>query len=705
MTQDNLKTIDVSVTYNENMKFLNKSHKDLYDKVRLLETQLNDGSIIQKYELKFNKTYFDVLNSESNTFLYNQESNVYSKHIVSQIVNDEINNNFTPFKQIHFTEKYAKNISTKNIMSNKFAAAVPILDYVNQHRIDISKKMNKFIFFGVALGLHITELHKQCKCKVYLICEADLELFRLSLFTTAFSQIAKNAELIFSIEDTDKVFQEKCDTFLCKKYILNYNINYNLFSLRAARYIKLFQTAVTLQSFITYSYPRCYMSSIRPLKYIEEESHFLDVSSKNTRNSILSKLPVLVLASGPSLLENIDWLVENKEKFIIVSVSANLKLLWKYEIKPDVIIHIDEDKKANLKSLDGIEMEYFKESIVILSSITHPIISKKYENNTKFYIQAFANYYSDLYNLFAVSVGEVAYAFSLIFGSKNIYLLGLNYALDPLTNQSHSELHSKNIIHEGLKSSHQHDDLDLYTNYLEVKGNFREKLFTTTFLYSCIDEFNTFTKALKSDEANIFNLSDGAYLEKTIPLKIDNIDIDSFVSLNKTEVKNSFTHELLNNSRNKLNSYDKIIINRKLKNAKYIRQLIRLQNSKTNYNESEVFLNDIETLLNKITREEGRTNSKELNRILFEYARCVSHYIYNLCDSNKNEDTSDKDNSNVSEIMKDHLEKIEKSSKNTFLIDIENINQIFTTQLLKITDIYINSIEENMTKIREKVGV
>ncbi|NQY94215.1 MAG: motility associated factor glycosyltransferase family protein, partial [Campylobacteraceae bacterium] len=565
MLEDNFKTIDVSVTYNENMQFLYKSHKDLYDKIILVETELNDGSVIQKYELKFNKTYFDVYDNENSTFLYKQESNEYSQHIVSQIVNNEINNNFKPYKQILFTEEYAKNINDKKLMSSKFAATVPILDYVNQHRNDISKKMNKFIFFGVALGLHISELHKRCKCKVYLICESDLELFRLSLFTTAYSEISKTSELIFSVADTDEIFQVKCDTFLCKKYILNYNINYNLFSLRAARYIKLFQTAVTLQSFITYSYPRCFMSSTRPFKYIVKESNFLDVSSTNTRNTILSKHPVIVLASGPSLLNNIDWLVENKEKFIIISVSANLKLLSKYAIKPDVIIHIDEDKKANLKSLEGIDMEYFKESIVILSSITHPKITEKYENNTKFFIQAFANYYSDLCNLFSMSVGEVTYAFSLIFGSRNIYLLGLNYALDPLTNQSHSELHSENIRHEGLKPSHQHDDLDLYKNYLEVKGNFREKLFTTTFLYSCIAEFNFFTKVLKSDEINIFNLSDGSYLENTIPLKLDTLDMDSFVSLNKSEINKVFTQELLSNSRNKLNSYDKIIINRKIK--------------------------------------------------------------------------------------------------------------------------------------------
>ena len=317
MPEENINTIDVSITYTENMRFLYKSHKNLYEKIRFLESQLDTEKTIQKYELKFIKTYFDVYNTESKTFLYNQESNVYSKHIVSQILNDEINNSFQPYQTLQFTEEYIKNISSKNLMSNEFTAAAPVVEYVNNDKNERANNINKFIFFGVALGIHIAELHKKCKGKVYLINESDLELFRLSLFTTSYSTISKNTELIFSIADTDYTFQNKCDIFLSQRYILNYNINYNLFSLRAARYIKLFQTVVTLQSFITYSYPRCFMSSVRPLKYIEEENYFLDVSSKNTRSSILSMHPVIILGAGPSLLNNIEWLMENKEKFII----------------------------------------------------------------------------------------------------------------------------------------------------------------------------------------------------------------------------------------------------------------------------------------------------------------------------------------------------------------------------------------------------
>ena len=259
--------------------------------------------------------------------------------------------------------------------------------------------------------------------------------------------------------------------------------------------------------------------------------------------------------------------------------------------------------------------------------------------------------------------------------------MGLNYALDPQTNQSHSELHIRNTKHESINQSHRHDELDLHKNYLEVKGNLREKLFTTTSLYSSIVEFNSFTKVLKADGIDIFNLSDGAYLEKTIPVKLDNLHMDGFDSFDKIKVNMAFRKELFSNSRNKLNNYDKVIIQRKIKNAKYISQLIKSQHSKTDYNNSEEFLSDLEVLLNKITKKEGRTNSPELNRILFEYTRLVSHYIYSLCESS------------------------ELENQKALLTDVKNINEIFTSQLSKIADSYICAIEENMKKIRDNESV
>ena len=675
MSEGNSKEINVLSTYSDNMEFLSKVDVNLYNKIRRLEIDFENNSNLQKYILKFNKTYFDVYHKESESFLYNQESNIHAKNIVNQIVKDEDKNNFKPYIPLIFDEDFIKDIEDMDLMSNEMVAAAPIINYANKNEDKKfnNENINKFMFLGVSLGLHIAQVHKELKCKVYFICEPDLELFRLSLFTTAYNEIAQNSDLIFSIGDSDLNFQEKCDLFLNKRYMLNYNIKYNLFSLRAARLIKLFQTAVTAQSFITYSYPRCFMASQRPLGYSVDKFNFLDVSIDQKRTSDLSNNPVLVLGAGPSLLKNIQWLKDNQNKFMIITVASNIKLLYKHSIKPDIIIQIDEVKETNLKLFVDVDMDFFSQSLVILSSIIHPEIIKKYEKNTKFIIQAIATYYNDLDKLFSLSIGEVSYAFSLLYGSKSVYLLGLDFSLDPITNQSHSKYHFSNSKHEDIKDGHKHDELSLSKNYLSIKGNLREKLYTTSLLYASIPEFNYFTEVLKPQDANIYNLSDGAYLENTNPLDINTFTTDDFSSLNKSEIKVNLEKELTKNSRSELSVYDKKMIKRKIKNAKYIRQLIKLQMSKTNYKEVKNFLYDIEELTNKIITTEDKTNSVELNRILYEYTRLVGPYVYNLCE--------------------------QYETKTEGLTYVKNMNEIFTSQLIKITDKYSDTIQGFMNKI------
>jgi len=48
---------------------------------------------------------------------------------------------------------------------------------------------------------------------------------------------------------------------------------------------------------------------------------------------------------------------------------------------------------------------------------------------------------------------------------------------------------------------------------------------------------------------------------------------------------------------------------------------------KTVDKQSGIFLNDISALVEKIIKEESKTNSEDLNKILLEYTRLVSHYV------------------------------------------------------------------------------
>ena len=213
---------------------------------------------------------------------------------------------------------------------------------------------------------------------------------------------------------------------------------------------------------------------------------------------------------------------------------------------------------------------FFKDSIVVLSSITSPQVAKQYNGNSTYIIQSQSQCYKDLGWLFAVSVSEVAYAFSILYGGKDIYLLGLDYALDPLTNESHDKNHINASIHEEVDEDYTKESLDVDTNYIMIKGNLRETVYTTSRLYLSVPNFNNFTQVLKSDDVSVYNLNDGAYLENIQPLIITDIDVSKFKCLEKTEISIDLNNDFLNNAKNDLTVYDKKILKRKLKNAKYI---------------------------------------------------------------------------------------------------------------------------------------
>ena len=66
----------VLFTYERNMRYLEEFHLDLYKMISLFEAGLNSGDIKEKYQLDYKEEYFDILNLDNNSYLYNQKFHV-----------------------------------------------------------------------------------------------------------------------------------------------------------------------------------------------------------------------------------------------------------------------------------------------------------------------------------------------------------------------------------------------------------------------------------------------------------------------------------------------------------------------------------------------------------------------------------------------------------------------------------------------------
>jgi len=61
--------------------------------------------------------------------------------------------------------------------------------------------------------------------------------------------------------------------------------------------------------------------------------------------------------------------------------------------------------------------------------------------------------------------------------------------------------------------------IDPLKSLIKVKGNFRNKVFTNIFFNQLIENYNYISTHYKSSETNVYNLSDGAYLNSTVAFK------------------------------------------------------------------------------------------------------------------------------------------------------------------------------------------
>ncbi|MDX9744029.1 MAG: hypothetical protein RBT59_09450, partial [Arcobacteraceae bacterium] len=58
-------------TYQENLQYLEENHKELYEKISLLNAIIEDGSYLEKYALEYkDEGYFDIKELVSQEYLY-----------------------------------------------------------------------------------------------------------------------------------------------------------------------------------------------------------------------------------------------------------------------------------------------------------------------------------------------------------------------------------------------------------------------------------------------------------------------------------------------------------------------------------------------------------------------------------------------------------------------------------------------------------
>ena len=648
-----MQDINVVVTKNfdENIDYLEKFHPIVFQNIVALESAIKNGHYKEKYELVYENENFDVLEISTGTYLYNKQIQKYCT-LASQSINQNVDNNvFQTFHKRTISDEDLKTIEAKEPFMDHLGGFAPIINHIQNKTKDLKEKatFGKFIFFGLGLALHIARIDENIHASSYLLIEDDLELFRLSLFTTNYKDLGEKAQLQFSIFEDTQQFEISATKFLNKNYEENYYIKYFHMLNHTEEKLKQFHQLIAKQPHLTFFYHTMLKHYTRPLNYLLAKYNFLNSDIK-LNNKHLRDKPFLLLAAGPSLEKNQEWLKENHTKFVIVAVAATLPFLEKENISPDIIIQLDGHLNSILHFQKLNSLEFIQNSIYFFSDKVPENIIKMLPKENLFLFENGTNYKKNSLKPTAFCVGSVALELLVLFEVKYIYLLGLDLALDQESGSTHSSSHVRTSTIDLTKSTQESDTLEYHTSLVEVEGNYTKTLLTTYHFNESIQMINTILKKSKKEQQQIINLSDGAMFYGTVPKKTRDINISK--NINKKDLAKNLHKETKKHISTGVSSYELKALKEKIENAQEITNKTEILNP-TSILSTKDYLQELKIFSLFIANEE-KIQKYELHRIIDTYLRYILPYIFHYL----NDELKTQEYRAIGILLSEHLNEI-----------------------------------------------
>jgi len=223
------------------------------------------------------------------------------------------------------------------------------------------------------------------------------------------------------------------------------------------------------------------------------------------KDSIDLNIPFCVVANGKSLEEKIDFIKKNRDSMIIISVGTSLKVLLNEGIESD--FHIEQERTDFLVEVLKDVLPKFN-GYFLGANVVNPKVFEIAKNPLMYIRESFTfeKYYPKPLIFSSPIVGNTGVSFAANF-TKEIYLVGMD-----LGYKKGEKKHAKGSIYDDFD--------DVAKDGIEVKGNFEEKIYTDSLLLSSKIAIE---KLIKTKNLTIYNLSHGAYIENSIPLKDKNL--------------------------------------------------------------------------------------------------------------------------------------------------------------------------------------
>lgn len=408
---------------------------------------------------------------------------------------------------------------------------VEYLNRLNAYLGDISAKeallahvpseVPSALVFGVGLGYHLGYLYERCKIGTLFLFEPDLDLFYGSLFCFDWAPLLsylhqENLGLhILLGQDEETIVKDFASAIHSRGSFLVANafIMWGYQSDKIKKLIERLQQEHYLLVMGWGFFDDNLIALSHTINNIERGVPFLQRDLR--LSSKYQRVPVFIVANGPSLDGAISVIAENKDKAIIVSCGSAISALHRVGIKPDIHVETERTKIVYdfLVNLD--DPEYLRDVLFLSTDVIHPDCATLFDQSALAFklsepgVVLYQNYFSSLRPCAALGgvnplVGNIGISAPIHLGFKQLYLFGLD----------------NGYKHKG----HHHSRLSSYYNDEESAGALgemmygdslwqREGNFGGTVISNAM--FDTSRRVMEqvlanNDDVRCFNCSDGA---------------------------------------------------------------------------------------------------------------------------------------------------------------------------------------------------
>ncbi|MEO1923844.1 MAG: 6-hydroxymethylpterin diphosphokinase MptE-like protein [Nautiliaceae bacterium] len=465
--------------FEKNIKFFYQNLPHYYELIKNIKTRnflIKENNLIDK---NGNKLYPSSIEEDSKKFAF------YPTH------NDLWEKRFFYLHPIKWERKF---FITGKIVNKLIKKAKTLKEYTHNGFYFDKDFLPTTAIFGLLAGKHLDILVDNFEFQSLFVYEPNPEFFAISLYFVDYPKIYKKLQDRFFLWVNGTL-----DYFAIEKFYYERKITSSFMNLTLTTYDHpLIKDAKNKFEEIRNAKLRgwgTYEDEIKGVKnHLENLNKYPLLSKKENLN-----IPFCIVANGKSLEQNIDFIKKNRESMIIISVGTAIKPLLKAGIESD--FHIEQERIDILKDvLKDILPNY--NGYFVGANVVNPEVFKMAKHPLMYTREAFSLSEHHILTGSSPIVGNAGFAFAANF-TKEIYLCGMDLGF-----RIGDKKHSKNSFYDKTD--------DIAKDGIKIKGNFSDDIYTDSLLLT--SKYNI-EKMIKNLNLKVYNLSDGAYIEGSTPLK------------------------------------------------------------------------------------------------------------------------------------------------------------------------------------------